>query len=96
VGLAMLQLLRAINRYHDFKPFLYGLCLILLAYVGLGISLWPNVIPPGISIWDAASPKQSQLFALVGTLAIVPLILAYTAWSYYVFRGKVRHGDGYH
>jgi cytochrome d ubiquinol oxidase subunit II len=96
VGLAMLNLVLAIKRSHDFKPFLFALCLILLAYVGLGISLWPYVIPPEISIWDAAAPIQSQVFALVGTLAIMPLILIYTGWSYYVFRGKVRAGDGYH
>jgi cytochrome d ubiquinol oxidase subunit II len=96
VGLAMLQLLRSLTRGRDLQPFLYALALILLAYLGLGISLWPYVIPPQISIWDAAAPIQSQGFALVGTLAIIPLILAYTAWSYYVFRGKVRHGDGYH
>ena len=96
VGLAMLQLLRSLRQGRDFQPFVYALALILLAYLGLGISLWPYVIPPEISIWDAAAPMQSQVFALVGTLAIIPLILAYTAWSYYVFRGKVRHGDGYH
>jgi cytochrome d ubiquinol oxidase subunit II len=96
VGLAMLNLVLSIRRSHDFKPFLFALCLILLAYVGLGISLWPYVIPPEISIWDAAAPIQSQVFALVGTLAIMPLILIYTGWSYYVFRGKVRAGDGYH
>ena len=92
----MLNLVLAIKRSHDFKPFLFALCLILLAYVGLGISLWPYVIPPEVSIWDAAAPIQSQVFALVGTLAILPLILIYTGWSYYVFRGKVRAGDGYH
>jgi cytochrome d ubiquinol oxidase subunit II len=62
----------------------------------LGISVWPNVIPPDISIWQASAPPQSQGFALVGALLILPLILMYTAWSYYVFRGKVKEGDGYH
>ncbi|MGB6655962.1 MAG: cytochrome d ubiquinol oxidase subunit II, partial [Methylovirgula sp.] len=62
----------------------------------LGISLWPNVIPPSVSLWDAAAPPQSMGFALVGALFIIPIILTYTAWSYYVFRGKVRAGEGYH
>ena len=65
-----------------------------LGYSGLGISLWPNIIPPSISIWDAAGPPQSLGFTLVGALFIIPIILIYTAWSYYVFRGKVRAGRG--
>ena len=72
------------------------LVLIFLGYSGLGISLWPNIIPPSISIWDAAAPPQSQGFMLVGTLFILPFILGYTFWSYYVFRGKVTHDQGYH
>ena len=60
------------------------------------ISLWPNIIPPAISIWEAAAPPQSMGFTLVGALFIIPFILAYTAWSYYVFRGKVKAGEGYH
>ena len=79
-----------------YTPFLLTLVLIFLGYSGLGISLWPNIVPPSISIWDAAAPPQSQGFMLVGTLFIIPFILGYTFWSYYVFRGKVRRGDGYH
>ena len=89
-------LYRAIQRYAHYSPFLLTLALIFLGYSGLGISLWPNIIPPAISIWDAAAPPQSQGFALVGVLFILPLVLIYTAWSYYVFRGKVTHDSGYH
>lgn len=77
-------------------PFLLTLALVFLGYSGLGISLWPNVLPPSISIWDAAGPPQSLGFTLVGALLIVPIILGYTGWSYWVFRGKVRAGEGYH
>ncbi|MDN3921468.1 cytochrome d ubiquinol oxidase subunit II [Roseateles violae] len=77
-------------------PFMLTLALIFLGYSGLGISLWPNVLPPSVSIWEAAGPPQSLGFALVGALLIIPMILMYTAWSYWVFRGKVRHGEGYH
>ena len=77
-------------------PFVYTLVLIFLGYSGLGISLWPNIIPPAVSIHEAAGPPQSLGFALVGALLIIPLILMYTAWGYWVFRGKVRRGDGYH
>ncbi|UPF04751.1 cytochrome d ubiquinol oxidase subunit II [Pseudomonas mosselii] len=89
-------LLRAVARDAHYTPFLLTLVLIFLGYSGLGISLWPNIIPPSISIWDAAAPPQSQGFMLVGTLFILPFILGYTYWSYYVFRGKVTHEDGYH
>ncbi|MFU0507773.1 cytochrome d ubiquinol oxidase subunit II [Pseudaminobacter sp. NGMCC 1.201702] len=77
-------------------PFLLALFLLFLGYSGLGISLWPNIIPPDISIREAAAPPQSMGFTLVGALFIIPVILAYTAWSYYVFRGKVKAGEGYH
>jgi len=77
-------------------PFVMTLFLLFLGYSGLGISLWPNIVPPGITIRDAASPPQSLGFTLVGALFIIPIILAYTAWSYYVFRGKVKVGEGYH
>ncbi|MBY5538251.1 cytochrome d ubiquinol oxidase subunit II [Rhizobium leguminosarum] len=67
-------------------PFMLGLFLIFLGYSGLAISIWPNIIPPSISIWSAAAPEESMGFALVGTLFIIPVILVYTSWSYYVFR----------
>ena len=89
-------LLQAVKRNAHYTPFLLTLVLIFLGYSGLGISLWPNIIPPSISIWDAAAPPQSQGFMLVGTLFILPFILGYTFWSYYVFRGKVTHEHGYH
>ncbi|UQR62398.1 cytochrome d ubiquinol oxidase subunit II [Bradyrhizobium sp. C-145] len=77
-------------------PFLLALMLLFLGYSGLAISLWPNIIPPDISIRAASAPPQSMGFTLVGALFIIPIILVYTAWSYYVFRGKVTPGDGYH
>lgn len=77
-------------------PFLLSLLVMFLGYSGFGISLWPHIIPKSITIWEAAAPEQSQLFALIGTLLILPIILTYTAWSYYVFRGKVKIGEGYH
>lgn len=75
-------------------PFLAALALFLLGYVGLGISIFPYVVPRAITIWAAAAPEQSQLFMLVGTVVIIPIIIGYTGWAYWVFRGKV--GEGYH
>lgn len=83
------------DRSH-YAPFMLALLLIFLGYSGLGISVWPNLIPPDISFRAASSPPQSQGFMLVGALFIIPLILVYTFWSYYVFRGKVTHDQGYH
>lgn len=77
-------------------PFVLALALLFLGYSGLIISLWPNIVPPTLSIWQAAGPPQSLGFTIVGALFIIPIILTYTAWSYYVFRGKVKWGEGYH
>lgn len=76
--------------------FILTLGLIFLGFAGLGISIWPHIIPPAITLWQAAAPAQSQGFMLVGALLIIPIILVYTFWSYYVFRGKVQPGEGYH
>lgn len=89
-------LMRTVANKHQVLPFVATLMLVFLGYTGLGISLWPNIIPPDVSIWEAASPPQSQGFTLVGALLIIPIILVYTGWAYYVFRGKITHGEGYH
>ncbi|WP_350306605.1 cytochrome d ubiquinol oxidase subunit II [Photorhabdus viridis] len=90
------KLLRSIKRKTHYTPFLLALLLVFLGYSGLGISIWPNLIPPAISYEAAAAPPQSLGFMLVGALLIIPVILVYTYWSYYVFRGKVNHEQGYH
>lgn len=96
VGACAYFLMRAVANNKQVTPFLLTLALIFLCYSGLGIGLWPHIVPPDVTIWEAASPPQSQGFALVGALFIIPIILVYTVWSYYVFRGKVTHGEGYH
>jgi len=88
---------RSLNNPHSrHLPFVLTLGLIFLGFSGLGISIWPHIIPPSITLWQAAAPAQSQGFMLVGALFIIPIILVYTFWSYYVFRGKVQPGEGYH
>jgi len=96
VALSGYAFLRTLARGAQTLPFLLTLGLVFLGYTGLGISLWPNVIPHSVSIWQAAAPAQSMGFALVGALLIVPIVLVYTLWSYWVFRGKMGHGEGYH
>lgn len=95
---ATIWLLRkTLGHGHDAAPFCCALFLMLLGYIGLAISGWPYILPPDITIWEAAAPPQSLGFTLVGALLIIPVILMYTALTYYVFRGKVRPGAaGYH
>ena len=76
-------------------PFLMALALFLLGFIGLGISMYPYLVPRSITLWDAAAPRESQLFLLIGSVVIIPTILAYTVWAYWVFRGKVGT-EGYH
>ena len=96
VAWAMWRLSKSLSGRNDAAPFVYTLVLVFLGYTGLGISLWPYIVPPSLTIHDAAGPPQSLGFALVGALLIIPLILMYTAWGYWVFRGKVRRGEAYH
>lgn len=89
--------LRACKQRKELSPFMYMLVLVFLAYTGFLISLWPYIIPPSVTIWEAAAPESSQLFTLIGALLLIPIILIYTGVSYWVFRHKVRVGDdGYH
>jgi cytochrome d ubiquinol oxidase subunit II len=95
VGIAAVSLWASFRHGRDWMPFVFSLLLFLLTMIGLAISIWPDVVPGRVSIWEAAAPHQSQLFMLVGALVLIPIILAYTAWSYWVFRGKVGE-EGYH
>ena len=88
-------LYRSLKKKRRYLPFVLSLCLFLLGMVGLGISMWPYVVPESVTIWDAAAPERSQAFMLVGTAFIMPIILIYTGWAYWVFRGKV-DTEGYH
>lgn len=87
---------RWINKHYDALPFIGTIGLFALFYGGLLFSKWPYVVPPNYTFHDAASAPESQLFLLVGVLFVVPFVLMYTAWTYYVFRGKVTSASGYH
>ena len=73
-----------------------SIALFLLGYLGLVISTFPYLVPPSLTIWQTAAAPASQMFMLVGTLALLPIILGYIVFVYWVFRGKVREGEGYH
>jgi cytochrome d ubiquinol oxidase subunit II len=87
---------RALGQKSEWQPFLAAIGLFLLSYLGVAISLWPMIVPGHFTLWEAASSEATQAFLLVGTLFLLPVILFYTGWSYWVFRGKVREGIGYH
>ena len=95
-ALACLKITNSLKKRRERSPFIMALIIVILGFAGLGISIWPNIVPPSISIWDAASPEISQSFMLFGAVLILPVILAYTFWSYYVFSGKVKEGESYH
>jgi cytochrome bd ubiquinol oxidase subunit II len=89
-------MLYGLKAHRDTLPFLAALGLFILGYAGIGISFYPYIVPPSLTIWDAAAPDSSLAFLLVGALVLVPMILCYTAYSYWVFRGKVDPEEGYH
>ncbi len=95
-ALCGLGLLLALKAKREKPPFILAIALFLLSYLGLAVSLWPYMVPRAITIWDAAAPEKTQSFLLVGVVLFIPLILTYTVIVYRVFRGKVRHGEGYH
>jgi cytochrome d ubiquinol oxidase subunit II len=85
----------SLRRGAERLPFLMALALFFLGFVGLGVSMYPYIVPRALTVWDAAAPAASQSFMLIGAVVIIPVILAYTGWAYWVFRGKVE-GHGYH
>jgi len=89
-------LFAGLNAGKDGQPFFAALTPFVLCFIGIGISFYPHIVPPGLTIAEAAAPDASLKFALVGTVVLVPLILGYTAYAYWVFRGKVDPEEGYH
>jgi cytochrome d ubiquinol oxidase subunit II len=95
VAIAAILLFVSLKRRYEVLPFLLALGLFALSMLGLGVSIFPDVVPGAITIHEAAAPHSSLIFMLVGAGVLIPIILTYTAYSYWVFRGKV--GDtGYH
>ena len=95
VASAAYAFIKSLKAGRELAPFLLTLFVFLLCFVGLGISVYPYVVPGAVTIWDAATDRSSQIFMLSGTGLIMPLILIYTGWAYWVFRGKV-NAEGYH
>jgi cytochrome d ubiquinol oxidase subunit II len=86
----------ALGRDGAWQAFAASIGLFVLSFLGVAISLWPMIVPGHFTLWQAASPESTQAFLLVGTLVLLPVILFYTGWSYWVFRGKVKPGAAHH
>jgi cytochrome d ubiquinol oxidase subunit II len=95
-ALTALMAWRWLDQGRDIRPFFAAIVLFMLGYAGLAISVFPYLVPYSITIWDAAAAPASQIFMLLGTLPLLPIILTYTGFVYYLFRGKVREGESYH
>lgn len=93
---AAYRLIAGLRARRELSPFLAAQSLFVLSFMGLGISFYPNIVPHSVSIWAAAAPDNSLGFLLVGAVVLIPIILAYTAYSYWVFRGKVKSIKAYH
>lgn len=89
-------LLNSLQSKQERSPFIFALILFVLGFAGIAISFYPYLVPPSLTIWDVAAPDSSLRFTLVGTVILIPMILAYTAYAYWVFRGKVDPNEGYH
>ena len=95
-ALTALMAWRWLDAGREVPPFLASIALFLLGYLGLVISTFPYLVPPTLTIWQTAAAPASQIFMLVGTVALLPVILGYIVFVYWLFRGKVREGEGYH
>ncbi len=87
---------RWLEKGHDNLPFFGVIGLFLLGYLGIGVSIFPYLVPPSLTVWETAAAPASQVFMLIGTIFMLPVILGYIAFVYWLFRGKVREGEGYH
>ena len=87
---------RWLDTGREVLPFFAAIGLFLLGYIGLAISWFPYLVPPSLTIWQTAAVPASQIFMLIGVLLLLPIILGYIGFVYWLFRGKVREGEGYH
>src|SRR5690606_29705848 len=95
-ALAAYMCWRGLERGDEVSPFLSTVALFPLGCLGLVASNAPYMVPPSLTVWQAAAAPSSQIFMLVGVLVMLPVILGYTVLAYWTFRGKVRDGEGYH
>jgi cytochrome d ubiquinol oxidase subunit II len=89
--LFFVMLWRDLRSEREFRPFFLTLGIFLMNYIGIGVSTWPWLVPFQVTLWDAAATPESQSLLLLGTLFLLPCILTYTGYCFWVFRGKASH-----
>lgn len=88
-GVIFVCLWRALHRPNrDYLPFVLSLGVFFMGYIGLAVSMWPHIVPYDVTLWQAAAAPESLSLMLIGVAIMLPVILVYTAWCYYIFRGK--------
>ena len=87
---------RSLEGHGNVEPFFASVGVFILCFVGLAVSNFPFLVPPSLTLWDTAAAAASQIFMLIGVMFLLPMILAYTAFVYWTFRGTLQEGEGYH
>jgi cytochrome d ubiquinol oxidase subunit II len=93
---AFILYFRALAQRRHLAPFLLNAAIIIFSFAGLSIGLYPNMIPGVVSaftVYEAAASSKTLFFMLVSTAVLLPVILSYTAYNYWVFRGKTDEGS---
>ncbi len=86
---------RDLHAGREYRPFFLSFGVFLTGYLGIAISMWPYIVPFEITFRQAAAAPESQSLLLVGTIIMLPLVLAYVGYCYYIFRGKASHESAY-
>lgn len=94
-GVMVILAWRSLVLRHEIKPFVYSIVIFLCSYIGIGLSVFPYLIPHQITIWEAAAPPSTLIFILIGVMIMLPVLLGYTLYAYRVFWGKSGQ-EGYH
>ena len=79
----------------EYRPFLLTVALFLMGYIGVCFAIFPYIVPSQMTIYEAAAADTSLSFMLVGAVIMLPIILSYTAFAYYTFKGKTDHEHMY-
>jgi cytochrome d ubiquinol oxidase subunit II len=94
--ISFIMLLTHLKNRREVSPFIFSILLFLSAYLGLQAAVYPFAILPDVTIYEAAAQRETLVFILWGVVLILPVVLAYTIYSYSVFRGKVTAEESYH
>ncbi|WP_319574224.1 cytochrome d ubiquinol oxidase subunit II [uncultured Desulfobacter sp.] len=80
---------------NEYRPFFLIQGIFLMNYIGIGVSTWPWLVPYRVTFRHAAAAAESQSLLLIGAVIMLPVVLAYTGYCYWIFRGKSSHETSY-